>query len=71
MQDLNALLERNKKARLWQKDIWNDVCCTKWADLWPEDIPYMLKLVEQLNTQPNSIDEYRKWLNRGEHYVSD
>ena len=62
MTDLDELLARNNKARVWQKEIWNDICCTKWAGLWPEDVPVMLKLVERLSNQPKTIDEYRKWL---------
>ena len=60
--DLAALLKRNENARLWNKDIWNDICCSKWADLWPEDVPIMLRIMRQLNTQPKTADEYRRWL---------
>ena len=60
--DLAALLKRNEKARLWNKDIWNDICCSKWADLWPEDVPKMLEFIKRMNTQPKTADEYRRWL---------
>jgi hypothetical protein len=60
--DWQELLERNKDARLWSKDVWNDICCSKWADLWPEDVFIMLELVKQLNTQPKTAEDYRQWL---------
>lgn len=68
---LSDIQHRNANARLWQRDIWNDIIITKWADLWPEDVKDMLSLVNRLNSQPKDINEYRNWLSTAKEIVHD
>jgi len=60
--------ERIKNARLWKKEIWNDIVITKWADLWPEDVQQMLTIINKLSRSPATAQDYRDWLNGRKNY---
>lgn len=60
--------ERLKNARLWKKELWNDIMVTKWADLWPQDVYSMIDTTRRLNSSPATIQDYRDWLNGRKNY---